>query len=95
MTGNTNGGQTVLAFCAGLYGFEQEQHRSLVRLGLNPVGTFQAGCELTAANDIIQDDVTKLWYRWDDLMTLPKVVSADSTPESSGGSSKVPGRWWM
>ncbi|WP_161784567.1 tail fiber/spike domain-containing protein [Citrobacter braakii] len=73
------------------YGFEQEQHRSLVRLGLNPVGTFQAGCELTAANDIIQDDVTKLWYRWDDLMTLPKVVSADSTPESSGGIQK--GAW--
>lgn len=73
------------------YGFEQEQHRSLVRLGLNPVGTFQAGCELTAANDIIQDDVTKLWYRWDDLMTLPKVVSADSTPESSGGIQQ--GAW--
>ncbi|EFG5125909.1 phage tail protein [Escherichia coli] len=73
------------------YGFEQEQHRSLVRLGLNPVGTFQTGCELTAANDIIQDDVTKLWYRWDDLMTLPKVVSADSTPESSGEIQK--GAW--
>ncbi|ELA5627806.1 phage tail protein [Escherichia coli] len=73
------------------YGFEQEQHRSLVRLGLNPVGTFQAGCELTAANDIIQDDVTKLWYRWDDLMALPKVVSADSTPESSGGIQQ--GAW--
>ncbi|WP_172313191.1 phage tail protein [Citrobacter sp. A316] len=73
------------------YGFEQEQHRSIVRLGLNPVGTFQAGCELTAANDIIQDEATKLWYRWDDLLTLPKVVSADSTPELSGGIQK--GAW--
>ncbi|EHA7283018.1 phage tail protein [Salmonella enterica] len=73
------------------YGFEQEQHRSVVKLGLNPVGTFQAGCELTAANDIIQDSSTKLWYRWDDLLTLPKLVPKNATPDTTGGVSK--GAW--
>lgn len=73
------------------YGFEQEQHRSIVKLGLNPAGTFRAGCILTAANDIIQDESTKMWYRWDDLLTLPKTVSPGSTPDSSGGIQK--GGW--
>ncbi|MCV5655502.1 hypothetical protein OFN54_29655, partial [Escherichia coli] len=31
------------------------------------------------------------WYRWDDLLTIPKSVPAGSTPESSGGTGA--GKW--
>ncbi|WP_212736987.1 hypothetical protein, partial [Escherichia coli] len=31
-------------------------------------------------------ETTGVWYRWDDLSTLPKTVPARSTPESSGGT---------
>ncbi|EOM9752368.1 hypothetical protein ACNGWO_004909, partial [Salmonella enterica] len=75
------------------YGFEQQQIRSIVHLGLNPVGTFQNGAILTAPNDIIQDSNSDLWYRWDDMQTLPKTVPPGSTPSSSGGIN--PGAWQM
>lgn len=58
---------------------------AIYNLGLNPVGTFQAGATLNSANDIIQDTTTFLWYRWDDVSSLPKVVPSGSTPASTGG----------
>lgn len=41
--------------------------------------------------DIVQDETTNLWYRWDDLSTLPKTVDPGSTPDSSGGTGD--GKW--
>ena len=64
---------------------------AIYNLGLNPIGSFQGGATLTAANDIIQDTSTQVWYRWDDIATLPKIVPAGSTPASAGGTGK--GKW--
>ncbi len=65
--------------------------QAIYNLGFNPNGSFQAGATLTAANDIIQDTSTGVWYRWDDLSTLPKIVPTGSTPSSTGGVE--PGKW--
>lgn len=65
--------------------------QQIYNLGWNPVGTFQGGATLAAAGDIIQDTSTGVWYRWDNLATLPKVVPAGSTPASSGGIGE--GKW--
>lgn len=54
-------------------------------LGWNPVGSFQGGATLTAAGDIIHDTSTGLWYRWDNLASLPKIIPVGSTPASTGG----------
>ena len=65
--------------------------QAIYNLGLNPVGSFQAGATLTSANDIIQDTTTQVWYRWDNVSTLPKTVPAGSTPASTGGIGA--GKW--
>ncbi|EPN9529480.1 GDSL-type esterase/lipase family protein [Cronobacter malonaticus] len=66
-------------------GLKQLIITAIENMGWNPVGTFQGGATLTAINDIIQDTSTGTWYKWDDEASLPKVVSANSTPESTGG----------
>lgn len=73
------------------HGMEERYKTALASLGLNPVGTFQDGATVTAAGDIIQDESTGVWYRWDDLTTLPKTVPTGSTPASSGGTGA--GKW--
>ncbi|HBL6929066.1 TPA: hypothetical protein LSH87_002028 [Citrobacter koseri] len=73
------------------HGMEQRYKTALVNLGLNPVGTFQGGAVINSAGDIIQDETTGAWYRWDDLTTLPKTVPSGSTPDSSGGTGV--GKW--
>ncbi|UBB12334.1 hypothetical protein [Pantoea eucrina] len=60
-------------------------------LGWVPVGTFQAGAKILAAGSVIQDSSTGIWYRWDDLATIPKTVPPSSTPESTGGVGE--GKW--
>lgn len=65
--------------------------QQIYNLGFNPVGTFQDGATLVSAGDIIQDETTGAWYRWDDLTTLPKTVPPGSTPDSSGGTGV--GKW--
>ncbi|HBC0359222.1 TPA: hypothetical protein I8X99_004965, partial [Citrobacter farmeri] len=70
---------------------EQRYKTALANLGLNPVGTFQGGSVINSAGDIIQDESTGVWYRWDDLSTLPKMVPAGSTPDSTGGIGD--GKW--
>lgn len=57
----------------------------IYELGLNPVGSFQAGATLNSAGDIIQDTSTGLWYRWDNLASLPKIIPVGSTLASTGG----------
>ncbi|EEX9976928.1 hypothetical protein DVL04_003162 [Escherichia coli] len=65
--------------------------QQIYNLGWNLAGTFQDGAIVTAAGDLLQDETTGVWYRWDDLSTLPKTVPAGSTPESSGGTGE--GKW--
>lgn len=65
--------------------------QAIYNLGFNPVGSFQAGATVVAANDILQDTSSNVWYRWDDLATLPKTVFLDSTPGSTGGTGE--GKW--
>lgn len=72
-------------------GMKQQVLQQIYNLGWNLVGTFQDGATLSAAGDIIQDETTGVWYRWDDISTLPKVVPAGSTPESTGGIGD--GKW--
>ncbi|MEG6219957.1 hypothetical protein UXP54_11355 [Enterobacter hormaechei] len=72
-------------------GLKQLVLQQIYNLGWNTVGTFQDGAIISAAGDIIQDEVTGIWYRWDDLSTLPKSVPAGSTPDSTGGVGE--GKW--
>lgn len=65
--------------------------QQIYNLGWNPVGSFQGGATVSSAGDIIQDETTGVWYRWDDLSTLPKFVPAGSTPGSTGGIGE--GKW--
>ncbi|UJC74832.1 tail fiber/spike domain-containing protein [Enterobacter hormaechei] len=65
--------------------------QQIYNLGWAPVGTFQGGAVITAAGDIIQDTTNGVWYRWDDLSTLPKTVPSGSTPASTGGIGD--GKW--
>lgn len=73
---------------SGLNDFALQQ---IYSMGWNPVGTFQDGAIASAASDIIQDETNLVWYRWDDLSTLPKTVPAGSTPQSTGGIGE--GKW--
>ncbi|MFS9769760.1 hypothetical protein U0Y97_02820 [Enterobacter chuandaensis] len=63
----------------------------VLNLGWNPVGSFQDGATVNTAGDIIQDESTGVWYRWDDIATLPKTVPSGSTPGSTGGTGE--GKW--
>lgn len=63
----------------------------VLNLGWNPVGSFQDGATVNTAGDIIQDESTGVWYRWDDIATLPKTVPSGSTPDSTGGTGE--GKW--
>lgn len=72
-------------------GLKQLVLQQIYNLGWNPVGSFQDGATLNAAGDIIQDESTGVWYRWDNLSTLPKTVPSGSTPGSTGGVGE--GKW--
>lgn len=65
--------------------------QQIYNIGWNLSGSFQDGGTVTAAGDILQDESTNIWYRWDDLDTLPKTVPPGSTPSSSGGTGE--GKW--
>lgn len=72
-------------------GLKQLVLQQIYNLGWNLKGTFQGGGTVTAAGDLLQDISTGIWYRWDDLSSLPKTVPAGSTPSSAGGTG--PGKW--
>lgn len=65
--------------------------QQIYNLGWSLVGSFQDGGTVTSAGDLLQDESTNIWYRWDDLETLPKTVPAGSTPASAGGVGE--GKW--
>ncbi|EPG2184069.1 hypothetical protein I8I28_000659 [Enterobacter cloacae] len=72
-------------------GLKQLVLQQIYNLGWNLKGTFQGGGTVTAAGDLLQDTSTGIWYRWDNLSSLPKTVPAGSTPSSAGGTG--PGKW--
>lgn len=72
-------------------GLKQLVLQHIYNLGWNLKGSFQDGGTVTSAGDLLQDETTNIWYRWDDLDTLPKTVPVGSTPESSGGTGN--GKW--
>ncbi|MCT4709487.1 hypothetical protein MUA04_04690 [Enterobacteriaceae bacterium H11S18] len=72
-------------------GLKQLALQQIYNLGWNPVGTFQDGVTVSSPGDIAQDESTGIWYRWDDLGSLPKVVPGGSTPDSTGGVGD--GKW--
>lgn len=72
-------------------GMQQIYMELLISFGLHPVGSFQAGGEIMTVVDIMKDDITDIWYRWDDPLTLPKTAPPGSTPQTTGGIN--PGAW--
>ena len=56
---------------------------AIVAYGWIPVESFQDGATLTQSNQILKDNDSGEYYRWDGA--YPKVVPADSTPETTGG----------
>jgi len=53
-------------------------------MGFNPVaGSFQSGATVTEYNQCLLDESTGTFYSWNG--SLPKVVSAGSTPATAGG----------
>ena len=72
-------------------GLKQLVLQQIYNLGFNTVGTFQAGGTVAGPGDILQDETNDVWYRWDDLSSLPKVVPVGSTPGTTGGIGE--GKW--
>ncbi|HBK4841660.1 GDSL-type esterase/lipase family protein [Enterobacter asburiae] len=72
-------------------GLTQLALQQIYNLGWNLEGSFQNGGTVTSAGDLLQDESTNIWYRWDDLETLPKTVPPGSTPASAGGVGS--GKW--
>lgn len=58
--------------------------QAIAQYGWIPFGTFQAGATLSLPNQILKDEVSGEFYRWDG--SLPKTVPTGSTPASTGGT---------
>ncbi|HCD1105319.1 hypothetical protein JW308_18245 [Morganella morganii] len=74
--------------------FKVDMNQAIISAGYITVDSFQQGAqlpdnEITQRNQILRDETTGEYYRWDGY--LPKVVPAGSTPESTGGIGK--GAW--
>ncbi|MGS8100454.1 glycerophosphodiester phosphodiesterase family protein [Providencia sp. PROV_01] len=74
--------------------FKVDMNTAIVAAGYITIDSFQQGAdlpnnELTQRNQILRDETTGEYYRWDG--DLPKQVLAGSTPESTGGIGK--GAW--
>ncbi|HCM9501965.1 hypothetical protein L8P89_00490 [Enterobacter roggenkampii] len=57
--------------------------------GYNTKKSFELGNTLNYPNDVLLQESSGEWFRWDG--TLPKVVPAGSTPETTGGVGE--GKW--
>ncbi|HHK9512340.1 TPA: hypothetical protein ACQZHH_003619 [Morganella morganii] len=71
--------------------FKVDMNQAIISAGYITVDSFQQGAqlpdnEITQRNQILRDETTGEYYRWDG--DLPKVVPAGSTPESTGGIGK-------
>lgn len=74
--------------------FKVDMNIAIVAAGYIAIDSFQQGAdlpnnELTQRNQILRDETTGEYFRWDG--DLPKQVPAGSTPQSTGGISK--GAW--
>ncbi|WP_423246348.1 hypothetical protein [Morganella morganii] len=69
--------------------FKVDVNQAIVAAGYIPMDSFQQGAEITKRNEILRDETTGEYYRWDG--DLPKSVQAGSTPESTGGVGV--GKW--
>lgn len=63
--------------------FRVDINQAIIAAGYIPMDSFQKGAEITKRNEILRDETTGEYYRWDG--DLPKSVPAGSTPESAGG----------
>ncbi|MEM8213287.1 hypothetical protein Q4R51_18875, partial [Morganella morganii] len=63
--------------------FNVDINQAIIAAGYIPMDSFQLGAEITKRNEILRDETTGEYYRWDG--DLPKSVPAGSTPESAGG----------
>ncbi|MFV5933152.1 hypothetical protein ACLIJZ_00650 [Proteus mirabilis] len=63
--------------------------QAISQFGYITLDSFQKGAEITLPNQVLRDEVTGEYYRWDG--GLPKIVPVSSTPSSSGGVGV--GRW--
>lgn len=57
--------------------------QAIAQYGYITLDSFQAGARITLPNQVLRDTSTGEYYRWDGV--LPKMVPADSTPQSAGG----------
>ncbi|EKS6316104.1 hypothetical protein AABW33_002049 [Enterobacter hormaechei] len=57
--------------------------QAIAAYGYITVDSFQDGATLTLPNQVLRDESTDQYYRWDG--SLPKVVAPGSTPENTGG----------
>lgn len=63
--------------------FKVDINQAIIAAGYIPMDSFQQGAEITKRNEILRDETTGEYYRWDG--DLPKSVPAGSTPASTGG----------
>lgn len=63
--------------------------QAIAQFGYITIDSFQKGAELTLPNQVLRDESTGEYYRWDGA--LPKSVPANSTPSSAGGIGA--GKW--
>lgn len=69
--------------------FKVDMNQAIIAAGYIPMDSFQQGAEITKRNEILRDETTGEYYRWDG--DLPKSVPVGSTPESVGGVGV--GKW--
>ncbi|MEX6426657.1 hypothetical protein [Providencia manganoxydans] len=69
--------------------FKVDMNTAIVAAGYITIDSFQQGAEITKRNEILRDETTGEYYRWDG--DLPKPVPVGSTPQSTGGIGK--GAW--
>lgn len=63
--------------------------QAISQFGYITLDSFQKGAEITLPNQVLRDETTGEYYRWDG--ELPKIVPIDSTPDNSGGVGV--GKW--
>ncbi|MDH7534677.1 hypothetical protein QAO67_10510, partial [Proteus mirabilis] len=57
--------------------------QAISQFGYITLDSFQKGAEITLPNQVLRDEATGEYYRWDGA--LPKSIPVNSTPDNSGG----------
>ena len=71
------------------HGIERMSLQAIAGYGYITMDSFQAGANLTQANQVLRDQSDGEYYRWDGV--FPKSVPVGSTPDSTGGIGS--GKW--